>query len=136
MTSIHNILVVEDDIVDIMTIQRAIKQLQLPNHVDYCNNGLEALEYLNSEKKLPGLILLDLNMPKMNGIEFLDSIRKNNEFARIPVVVLTTSKEQSDKLSTFNLSVSGYMVKPISYEAFKDMVKTIHHYWELSELPY
>lgn len=131
-----DILVVEDDIVDIMTIQRAVKQLGIPNHIIYRHNGLEALEYLNACDCFPGLVLLDLNMPRMNGIEFLEVIRSKQEFATLPVVVLTTSQEQSDKMQSFNLSISGYMVKPVDYIKFKDMVQTIHHYWQLSELPY
>ena len=137
MSSVHKtILIVEDDQVDVMTIKRAFKQVEAENHLHIESNGEEALRYLNEVKELPGLIILDLNMPKMNGIEFLNILRSNPKFKHLPVVVLTTSKEQQDKISTFNLNISGYMIKPVDFNQFKDMVKTIHHYWELSELPY
>jgi CheY-like chemotaxis protein len=131
-----NILIVEDDLVDVMTIKRAFKQLGIVNELHIEGNGEEALRYLNEVKDLPGLIILDLNMPKMNGIEFLNILRNTSNFSSIPVVVLTTSKEQQDKLNIFDMKVSGYMIKPVDYTQFKDMIKTIHHYWELSELPY
>ncbi len=137
MSSVHKtILIVEDDQVDVMTIKRAFKQVEAENDLHIESNGEEAIRYLNEVKELPGLIILDLNMPKMNGIEFLNIIRSNPKFKHLPVVVLTTSKEQQDKISTFNLNISGYMIKPVDFNQFKDMVKTIHHYWELSELPY
>lgn len=130
------ILVIEDDMVDIMTIKRVVKQLEITNPLHVENNGEEALHYLLNAEELPGLILLDLNMPKMNGIEFLNELRKINLLKNIPVVVLTTSKEQQDKYNSFDLSISGYMIKPVDFNQFKDMVKTIHHYWQLSQLPY
>ena len=137
MSSNHkNILIVEDDLVDVMTIKRAFKQIGIVNELHIEPNGEEALRYLSEVKELPGLIILDLNMPKMNGVEFLNIVRNKTEYSNIPVVVLTTSKEQQDKLSTFDMKVSGYMIKPVDFNQFKDMIKTIHHYWELSELPY
>jgi CheY-like chemotaxis protein len=130
------ILVVEDDLVDVMTIKRAFKQVEISNPLQIEPNGEEALRFLDETKDLPGLIILDLNMPKMNGIEFLKIVRANSRLKNLPIVVLTTSKEQQDKLNTFDLNVSGYMIKPVDFNQFKDMIKTIHHYWELSELPY
>jgi CheY-like chemotaxis protein len=87
-------------------------------------------------KTSPGIILLDINMPKMNGIEFLEVVKKNDQWSQIPVIVLTTSKDQQDKLQTFKLGISGYMIKPVSYDAFTDMLTTIKSYWDLSEHPY
>ena len=132
----RTILIVEDDMVDVMTIKRAVGQLGITNPLHIESNGEEALRYLSTCNELPGLVILDLNMPKMNGTEFLKLIRNNEEYKSLPVVVLTTSKEQQDKLDTFNLFISGYMIKPVDFSQFKDMVRTIHHYWELSELPY
>ncbi|PCH49058.1 MAG: two-component system response regulator [Flavobacteriaceae bacterium] len=130
------ILVVEDDLVDIMTIKRAFKDIKITNPIIICHNGLEALEYLKKPlNKRPGLILLDINMPKMNGIEFLEVIKKDKEFKSIPVVVLTTSKAEQDKMESFNLGIAGYMIKPVDYLQFVETVKTIHLYWTLSELP-
>ena len=105
-------------------------------HLDTALNGEEGLEYLRDpEREQPGIILLDLNMPRMNGIEFLQVVKKDERLKRIPVVVLTTSVEEQDKAETFNLGIAGYMIKPVDYRQFVEVVKTIHLYWTLSELP-
>ena len=133
---IIDILLVEDDIVDVMTVKRAFKEINITNSLSVTGNGEEALEYLKDENnEKPGLILLDLNMPKMNGIEFLKIIKNDEAHKSIPVVVLTTSKEEQDKLSSFNYSVAGYIIKPVDYMQFVEAVKTIRMYWTLSELP-
>jgi CheY-like chemotaxis protein len=136
MLASKNILLLEDDLVDVMTIKRAIKQLDISNELVVKENGEEGLEYLTNCKDLPGIIFLDINMPKMNGIEFLEAIKPNPEWAQVPIVVLTTSKDQQDKLATFSKGISGYMVKPVDYAQFKDMIATIKDYWNLSEHPY
>lgn len=126
--------VVEDDLVDIMTIKRAFKECRITNPIHISNNGEEALDYLkDSENIMPGLILLDINMPRMNGIELLRILKADDRLKRIPVVMLTTSKEQQDKIESFSLSVAGYMIKPVDYLKFVEIVKTIHLYWTLSE---
>jgi len=131
-----SILLVEDDHVDIMTIKRAFKDLKITNPVNVCENGLEALDFLrNPQKQFPGVILLDLNMPKMNGIEFLQEIKDDEQFKSIAVVVLTTSKEEQDKVESFKLGVAGYMIKPVDYLQFVEIIRTIHLYWTLSEIP-
>ncbi|MBP8793962.1 MAG: response regulator [Lutibacter sp.] len=130
------ILLVEDDKIDVMTMKRALSELKIGNPVVVCENGLEALNYLNNtEHKTPGIILLDLNMPKMNGLEFLQQRILNDVLKRIPTVVLTTSKDEQDKIESFNLGVAGYMIKPVDYMQFVEIVKTIDLYWTLSELP-
>lgn len=130
------ILLVEDDVVDVMTLKRALKQLNVVNHLTVMSNGEDALEYLrNVGRERPGIILLDLNMPRMNGIEFLKILKSDDRLKTIPVVVLTTSTQYQDKLESFNLSVAGYMVKPVDYEKFVDMMRKIHAYWIISELP-
>lgn len=130
------ILLVEDDRVDQITVKRALKDINVTNLLVVVNNGEEALEFLNDEKnEKPGIILLDLNMPKMNGLEFLKVAKQDNSLKRIPVVVLTTSKQDQDKIESFNLGVAGYMVKPVDYIQFVDVIKTINLYWTLSELP-
>jgi CheY-like chemotaxis protein len=130
------ILLVEDDIVDQMTVKRALKDINVTNPLRITNNGEEALEYLSNEKnELPGIILLDLNMPKMNGIEFLRIVKTDNRIKRIPVVVLTTSKEEPDRVNTFDLGIVGYMIKPVDYLQFVEVIKTINLYWMLSESP-
>lgn len=130
------ILLVEDDRVDQITVKRALKDINVTNLLVVVNNGEEALEFLKDEKnEKPGIILLDLNMPKMNGLEFLKVAKQDNSLKRIPVVVLTTSKQDQDKIESFNLGVAGYMVKPVDYIQFVDVIKTINLYWTLSELP-
>ena len=130
------ILLVEDDRVDILTIKRALRELKIINPLEVATNGEEALQYLQDETKdMPGIILLDLNMPRMNGIEFLTITKQDERFKRIPVVVLTTSSEHQDKIESFNLGVAGYMSKPVDYTKFVEVVRTIDLYWTLSELP-
>lgn len=130
------ILLVEDDQVDAMTVRRALKELHVANHMDHVENGEAALAYLRDpEKERPCIILLDLNMPVMNGIEFLQATKRDAELRRIPVVVLTTSEEQEDKVNSFNLGVAGYMRKPVDYRQFVETIRSIDAYWTISEMP-
>ena len=130
------IMLVEDDIVDVMTVKRALKDINVTNHLIVASDGEEALSYLMDERnKKLGIILLDLNMPRMNGIEFLAAAKKDGVLKKIPVVVLTTSREEQDKVDSFDLGISGYMVKPVGYAQFVEVMKTINLYWTLSELP-
>ncbi|MCK4752516.1 MAG: response regulator [Planctomycetes bacterium] len=136
MRNLKPILLVEDDSVDTMTVKRALKELGVANDLACATNGEEALEYLtNGSNEKPGVILLDLNMPKMNGFEFLKAIKDNEELRRIPIIVLTTSKEERDVIESFELSVAGYMVKPVDYKKFLETIKAIDMYWTLSKLP-
>ena len=134
MRNLAPLLLVEDDLVDVMTVKRALRDLNVTNPLRVVHNGEEALAHLRlSGQSLPGLILLDLNMPRMNGIEFLEVIKHDEHLRRIPVVVLTTSKEEQDRVNSFNLSVAGYMVKPVDYRQFVEVIRTIQLYWTLSE---
>jgi CheY-like chemotaxis protein len=130
------ILLVEDDRVDIMTIIRALKEIRVDNTLVSKENGEEALAHLhNPANEKPCIILLDLNMPIMNGIEFLQNIKQDEQLKRIPVIVLTTSEEQQDKVNSFNLGVAGYMAKPVDYRQFVEMMRSIDMYWTISEMP-
>ena len=130
------ILLVEDDQVDVMTILRALKEVHVSNRVVATENGEAALEYLREAgNEQPCIILLDLNMPIMNGIEFLQNIKQDPLLRRIPVIVLTTSEEQQDKMRSFDLGVAGYMTKPVDYRQFVEVVRSINLYWTISELP-
>ena len=136
MKSKKPILLVEDDSVDAMTVKRALNDLQVTNQLDVVGNGEEALEYLqNRPAERPCIILLDLNMPKMNGIEFLKIVKEQESFKMIPVVVLTTSKNEQDRIESFKQSIAGYMIKPVDYLQFVETMRTIEVYWTLSELP-
>ncbi|OOG23933.1 two-component system response regulator [Thioalkalivibrio denitrificans] len=136
-THARPILLVEDDRIDAMTVTRSLRELHVANSVEHVENGEQALAYLKDPASTrPCLILLDLNMPVMGGIEFLRETKSNGlNLRRIPVVVLTTSEEQRDKVESFDLGVAGYMRKPVDYGQFVDMMRTIDAYWTISELP-
>jgi CheY-like chemotaxis protein len=130
------VLLVEDDHVDTMTVKRSFKDLNVINPLATVSNGEEALEYLRDENnERPCVILLDLNMPRMNGIELLKILKADDELKMIPVVVLTTSEDIRDKIAAFGLSAAGYIVKPTDYKKFVEAMKIIDIYWTLSELP-
>lgn len=130
------ILLVEDDQVDTMTVIRALKEIHVTNPLVHLENGEEAVHYLQDpQSEKPCIILLDLNMPIMNGIEFLHVVKHDDQLKRIPVVVLTTSEEQQDKVNSFNMGVAGYMAKPVDYRQFVEVMRSIDAYWTISEMP-
>jgi len=136
MRSTKPILLVEDDRVDAMTVRRAMKDIKVVNRLDIAGDGEDALAFLRDpENEEPCIILLDLNMPRMNGIEFLTLIKQDEALKRIPVVVLTSSSEEQDKVDSFDLGVAGYMIKPVDYHQFVEVMRAIDLYWTLSELP-
>jgi CheY-like chemotaxis protein len=136
MRSLKPVLLLEDDSVDAMTVKRALKDLDVKNPLVRVLNGEQALEYLyNRANAEPCVILLDLNMPRMNGIEFLKIAKTDSRLKGIPIVVLTTSRADQDKLDCFDNSVAGYIVKPVDYNGFLDAMKILNLYWTLSELP-
>ncbi|WP_121968479.1 response regulator [Leptolyngbya sp. BC1307] len=136
-----NILLVEDDRVDVMNVQRSFKRANITNPIFVAGNGLEALEILRGESeavempKLRRLILLDLNMPKMGGIEFLEELRKDPELRPIPVIVLTTSDQERDRVEAYNFNVAGYILKPVTFIQFAEVMAALNRYWTLSEIP-
>ncbi len=135
MNEQQHILLVEDDRVDAMTVKRALKEINVTNPLHLARNGVEALDFLRDDAKpRPAIILLDLNMPKMNGVEFLNVVKQDDVLKRIPVIVLTTSREDQDRIDSFNLGVAGYMIKPADYLQFVEVMRTIKLYWTLSEL--
>jgi len=132
-----NILLVEDDQVDVMNVKRAFDKNRIANPLYVAGDGVEALEMLRSgavpaERRL---ILLDLNMPKMNGIEFLRELRADPALQQAPVVVLTTSNDERDKIHAYNLNVAGYLLKPVTFIAFVELMAALNKYWTLVELP-
>jgi CheY-like chemotaxis protein len=138
--TVINILLVEDDEVDIMNVQRAFKKNKITNPLYIARNGLEALDMLRGSNAdrinpIPKIILLDINMPKMGGLEFLAEIRKDPDFKPISVFIMTTSNEESDKLVAYNLNVAGYILKPLSFESFVTAVAVLNNYWKLCEQP-
>jgi len=132
-----NILLVEDDEVDVMNVRRAFERNNVSNPLFVAGNGLEALAMLR-DGRVPRerrLILLDLNMPKMNGIEFLQALRADPELSSAPVVVLTTSNDDQDKIDAYNLNVAGYLLKPVTFSNFCERMTTLNKYWTLVEMP-
>jgi CheY-like chemotaxis protein len=130
------ILLVEDDNVDVMTVKRALRDLKVDSQLVPAGDGEEALAYLRSEGNTkPCVILLDLNMPRMSGIEFLKIVKADEALRKIPVVVLTTSNSERDIVNSFELGAAGYMVKSVDYKKFMEIVRTIDLYWTLSKLP-
>lgn len=140
--NVINILLVEDDEVDVMNVKRAFKKNNITNPLYIAGNGLEALKMLRGESGNPPavpatrrLILLDLNMPKMGGIEFLHELRADPNLRSTPVVVLTTSDQDQDRVEAYNLNVAGYLLKPVTFNTFADLMVALNRYWALCELP-
>jgi CheY-like chemotaxis protein len=130
------ILLLEDDTVDAMTVKRALKDLKVINQLVRTANGEEALVYLKDENNVkPCVILLDLNMPKMNGVEFLKVVKNDETLKKIPAIVLSTSKDDQDRIQSYQLNVAGFIVKPVDYKKFVEAIRIIDLYWTLSELP-
>ena len=132
-----NILLVEDDEVDVMNVRRAFQKNNIANPLFVAGDGEEALARLRSGE-VPAerrIVLLDLNMPRMNGIEFLREVRADPELARTTVVVLTTSSDERDKIDAYNLNVAGYLLKPVTFSNFCEVMATLNKYWTLVEMP-
>lgn len=130
------ILLVEDDDVDAKSVERAFKKLKIVNPIVRAKDGMVALELLEKGEVLkPYLILLDLNMPRMGGLEFLAELRKNENMKNSVVFVLTTSKDDEDKLAAYEKNIAGYIVKEKLQYGFDELVKLLDHYWRIVELP-
>lgn len=138
------ILMADDDADDRMFAKDALEEARLANDIHFVEDGEELMDYLRHQGKFaelngspkPGLILLDLNMPRKDGREALKEIKEDDELRRIPVVVLTTSKAQEDIYRTYDLGVSSYITKPVSFEGLVDIMKTLSKYWfEIVTLP-
>lgn len=132
-----HILVVEDDQVDVMTIRRAFEKNKILNPLYVASNGIEALAMLRDDRvpRDRRLVLLDLNMPGMNGIEFLRELRADPELRPTPVVVLTTSNDERDKVNAYGFNVAGYLVKPVTFPSFAELMAALNKYWTLVEMP-
>ena len=139
------ILIADDDPDDRQLTREALAECRLANNVHFVEDGEQLLDYLHrrgdfqefADAPLPGLILLDLNMPRKDGREALKEIKANPEFRRIPIVVLTTSKAEEDILRTYDLGVNSYVTKPVTFDSLVDTIKVLGKYWfEIVELPY
>lgn len=128
------ILLIEDDMIEVMKLNRTISTLGLHHSIIEANNGEDALKILEDKNHLPDIILLDLNMPKLNGIEFLSILKNDDDLKYIPTVILTTSNNQKDLKECFKIGVSGYVLKPLKYDDYVAKVSKILEYWSINEL--
>lgn len=137
MHSEKTILLVDDDRVDAMAVKRALRELRISNPVEHRLNGEEALDFLRSEAARDrglAVVLLDLNMPRMNGLEMLAVARDENLLRGTPVFVLTTSKEEQDLARSYDLGITGYSIKPSSYPQFREALRSISVFWRLQTM--
>jgi CheY-like chemotaxis protein len=128
------ILLIEDDTIELMKLNRAMTSLNMNHEVREANNGEDGLELLLNENYYPDIILLDLNMPKINGIEFLRILKDNDSLKFIPTIILTTSSNEKDLLSCYNIGISGYILKPLKYEDYIKKINLLLSYWSANEL--
>jgi CheY-like chemotaxis protein len=130
------LLLIEDDDIDAMSITRAFKKMHISNDIIRANDGLEGLELLRSGAvPSPYIILLDLQMPRLNGIEFLEEIREDPKLAQSTVFVLTTSKSDEDITASYKKNIAGYFIKEQVGEGFLDIVKMLKGYWKIVHFP-
>ncbi|MFM2485524.1 response regulator [Celerinatantimonas yamalensis] len=134
--NIVTLLLVEDDDIDAISIERNFKNQRIANPIMRAYDGLEALELLrNGQVPSPFVILLDLQLPRMNGIEFLDAIRQDIELRHAVIFVLTTSRSEQDILHSYSKNIAGYFVKDEAADSFRDVVKLLDGYWHIAQLP-
>lgn len=128
------ILLIEDDKIEKMKVTRTLETLGLHHKVREANNGEEALEILNGSESLPDIILLDLNMPKLNGLEFLQILKNDDKIKFLPVIVVTTSANYKDVKRCYEIGIAGYITKPLKYEKYVEKLKIVLDYWSVNEL--
>ncbi|MGB5236278.1 MAG: response regulator [Flavobacteriaceae bacterium] len=129
-----NILFIEDDAIESLKLHRTITKLGMRHKIQNAHNGEEALAMLNSSDQPPDLILLDLNMPRMNGIEFLEVLKQDEKLKYLPTIILTTSRNRADLLECFRIGIAGYIIKPLKYAEYESKLKRVLEYWEINEL--
>ncbi|MCW4470815.1 response regulator [Flavobacterium sp. MFBS3-15] len=129
-----NILLIEDDEIEVMKFNRVLKSFEHSHRVVEADNGEDALVILKEKVIVPDIIVLDLNMPKISGIEFLDILKKNDALKYIPAIILTTSSNHKDLLECYRLGIAGYVLKPLKYEDYVDRIKKLIDYWSVNEI--
>jgi CheY-like chemotaxis protein len=134
MAKYLKILLVEDNLIELMKMKRTVSFLKLEHQITEAKNAEIALEILEDNNDLPDLILLDLNMPKISGVEFLSILKSSEEFRHIPTVILTTSNNQKDLEECYRIGVSGYILKPLKYEDYVQKIEKVLSYWSINEL--
>jgi len=134
MQQLLNILLVEDDAIEIMKFNRVMKNLPEGHTIVEVNNGEEALFALRDREINPDIIILDLNMPRLNGLEFLSIIKKDPKLKFIPSIILTTSDNHKDVMECYQNGVAGYIVKPLKHDDYNDRIKKLIAYWSTNHL--
>ena len=126
-----DILLIEDDAIEVMKLERTLSKIEAKHTIIKVSNGEEALDILKSGHKLPDIILLDLNMPRMSGIEFLDILKDDVILQYLPTIILTTSENRADLLRCYQLGIAGYVIKPLKYEDYESRMKAVLEYWSI-----
>jgi CheY-like chemotaxis protein len=134
MNKILNILLIEDDAIEVMKFNRVLNLLGLNHKIIEANNGEVALSILKEKEFIPDIIILDLNMPKINGIEFLQILKNDDYLKYIPVLILTTSSNHKDVLECYKIGIAGYVIKPLKYDDYVEKIRRILEYWSTNEL--
>jgi len=134
MKKILQILLIEDDTIEVMKFVKVTDNIGLKHEIIETRNGEEALKFLNNAKQLPDIVVLDLNMPKINGIEFLSTLKKSKKLKHIPAIILTTSNNPKDIFECYKIGIAGYIIKPLKYEDYVVSVENILNYWSNNEL--
>ena len=119
--------------IETMKMQRAVSKMEIKHNIIEAKNGEDALSILK-DGNLPDIILLDLNMPRMSGIEFLEILKSDSRLKYLPTIILTTSENRVDLLKCFEIGIAGYIIKPLKYEDYEHKLKRVFDYWEISEL--
>ena len=128
------ILLIEDDAIEVMKFKRVLSKFQVNHEVREATNGEEAQRILDQKDTLPSIILLDLNMPKVNGIEFLTYLKNNDELKYIPVIILSTSSNYNDLKRCYEIGIAGYIIKPLKYEEYVLKMEMLLDYWSINKL--
>lgn len=134
MSKALNILLIEDDEIEVMKFNRVLSALKLSHKIVEANNGEEAIEILKVKEVVPDIIVLDLNMPKINGIEFLRILKADDYLKYIPAIILTTSSNRKDILECYRIGIAGYVIKPLKYPDYVDRITKLIEYWSSNEL--
>jgi CheY-like chemotaxis protein len=134
MNKLLNILLIEDDAIEVMKFNRVLSTLDIKHKILEANNGEEAIKILKEKETVPDIIVLDLNMPKMNGIEFLRILKSDDYLKYIPAIILTTSSNHKDVLECYRIGIAGYVIKPLKYDEYVKRITKLVEYWSANEL--
>jgi DNA-binding NarL/FixJ family response regulator len=134
MPQLLNILLIEDDAIEVMKFNRVVKAQEINHKIIEANNGEDALSILKEKEIIPDIIILDLNMPKINGIEFLSILKADDVLKYIPAIILTTSGNHRDVMECYRLGIAGYVLKPLKYDDYVESITRVLNYWSVNEL--